>query len=258
MIGVQSMSRQNDQPEFAIVTGGLGSIGRAIEAQLDQRRIAALLLDRAELNSPILQSSKFFKTDCLDEDELTKIISRAWPTMGRLVAVFHCAGGGDLGEQTSEDPALPSNRDLHAVVANNLFTAFNVVRLSVPILRALGGGSLTFISSVNAYGGFGSPGYSASKAALLGYSRTLAVQLASDKIRVNCVSPGSTDTTGFRDLLEKQGKTSALEALRRRAPLKKLVEADEVARAMISIGFDLVSMTGAEILIDNGQSLRRF
>jgi enoyl-[acyl-carrier-protein] reductase (NADH) len=49
-----------------------------------------------------------------------------------------------------------------------------------------------------------------------------------------------------------------LEALRRRAPLKKLVEADEVARAMISIGFDLVSMTGAEILIDNGQSLRRF
>jgi NAD(P)-dependent dehydrogenase (short-subunit alcohol dehydrogenase family) len=120
-------------------------------------------------------------------------------------------------------------------------------------MARLGGGVILHNASIDALGGDGPfASYNAAKAALLGLNRTMALELASDGIRVNCVSPGFTHT----DMTERAVGPKLMEYLTtsfERVPMRRLVKPDEVAAAFAFLASDDASgITGQNVVVDCG------
>ena len=139
------------------------------------------------------------------------------------------------------------------VLATNLRGAFLMAQRVARAQVAAGGGSIVHIASIDASGGDGPyASYNASKAGLLGLSRTMALELGPHGVRVNCVSPGFTHTEmtevgvphGTMDYLLKQFD---------RVPLRRLVRPDEIAAACAFLASDDASaITGIDLTVDCG------
>jgi NAD(P)-dependent dehydrogenase (short-subunit alcohol dehydrogenase family) len=92
--------------------------------------------------------------------------------------------------------------------------------------------------------------YSATKHAVIGLSKSAALQYAANGVRVNVISPGGTDTEMLRDLY---GSQQALDARARRTPLQRLASAEEVANTVVWLASPLSSyVTGQALIVDGG------
>ena len=146
---------------------------------------------------------------------------------------------------------------LHAIVDTNLKGPLLCARAAVPALRARGGGSIVFVSSVQAFQGLaGCVPYAAAKAGLVAAARTLAVEVGGDRIRVNAIAPGTIDTPMLhRDLEpmnvdERDGFLARVEAAN---ALGRIGAPDEVAAATVFLASDRASyVTGSCLLVDGG------
>jgi NAD(P)-dependent dehydrogenase (short-subunit alcohol dehydrogenase family) len=145
------------------------------------------------------------------------------------------------------------------VVENNLVVAFAAVRTVVAEPRVTGGDkSVTFISSINALGGFGAPGYSAAKAGLSGLAKALAPRLGADGIRINTLLLGTVRTPNLLDLLRRRGLDERrLDELAGRSAPRRVLSPEDVARAALSLARDFPGMSGVDVVLDNGQTLTR-
>ena len=167
-------------------------------------------------------------------------------TVGGLNVLVACAGIVELGGVTEMDEA-----SFRRVLDVNTVGVYLGMRTAVPVMRAAGGGSIVNISSVA--GLVGNPhsiGYAASKWAVRGMSRSAALDLAPDGIRVNSVHPGviRTPMTESFDL----SKTSGL------SPLGRLGESVDVADLIVYLASDESSfVTGAELVVDGGVTAGR-
>jgi NAD(P)-dependent dehydrogenase (short-subunit alcohol dehydrogenase family) len=133
----------------------------------------------------------------------------------------------------------------------NLRGAWLVARAVVPLLRARGGGAIVFTGSISGLRGHpGSGAYAASKAGVLGLSRSLAVEVARDGIRVNAVCPGAVATP-------LGGTADELEPFARLNPLGRVAQAEDIAAAICFLASnDARHITGAELVIDGGISMK--
>lgn len=241
----------------ALITGVSGSIGTAAAAAFSDRGFECFGWDRVPPSSA--SNAKFSQCDLLNEKEVDDAVQSLLQSGASLMHVIAVAGGGDPDELSANDVVEESYDTFKRVVAANLFTAFMTVRATLPLLRQSSADrSITLISSINAYGGFGAPGYSAAKAGISGLVKALAPSLGKDKVRINSLVLGTVRTNNLLDLVRRRGLDQGyLDRLASRAALGRILTPDDVAHAAVTVAVDLIGMTGTEIILDNGQILSR-
>ena len=186
-----------------------------------------------------------------DVDEMVRATVERY---GRLDVLYNNAAvqmSGRLVECTEEDWDL--------TIATNLSAIFWACRAGLPHLLEDGGG--TIINTASSLGLMGSEGYAAygaAKAGLVLLTKQIAVEYG-PAVRANVIAPGSIDTPRFRKVLEKTpGAESFVEGLKKSIPVRRLGEADDVARIALFLASDLSSyVSGAVVPADGGLAVYR-
>jgi acetoacetyl-CoA reductase len=182
----------------ALVTGGLGGIGTGICISLSKAAYRVIAADVAQANEArwleTLQMAGVAATrvtlDVTDIEACQVLAQSLIAEHGAIDIIVNCAG-------ITRDASFRkmSKADWDAVMSTNLDSVFNVTKPLVETMIARGWGRIVNISSVNATRGqFGQTNYSAAKAGLLGFTKSLAYELGKYGITVNAVSPGYIDT----------------------------------------------------------------
>ena len=240
-----------------LVTGAASGLGRATCERLGRAgaSVGGLDTNATELRSVIDEMSDTGLTavagvaDVTDLAAVESVVNTIADQLGGLDAVVNAAGiGGYTGDVVRTSPLQWSD-----VLAVNLTGVFHVSRSAIPYLRASGGGAIVNVSSQ--YGLVGcaeSPAYCASKAGVIGLTRAMAVDHATDGITVSCLCPGPIDTPLLaRSLAQEAG--GKLEPARTRGRLLggRPGSPDDVAEAiqfMLTAGF----VTGSIVSLDGG------
>jgi meso-butanediol dehydrogenase/(S,S)-butanediol dehydrogenase/diacetyl reductase len=233
----------------AIVTGGAGGIGSCIVRRLVQEGacVCAVDLDATQLaglQSELGDALRVATGDVSDPALVEHVVAHAEPAATILV---NGAARRTFRSVLDLDAELMQAHFALNVVAPAMWVrsfAARVVEEGVPA-------SIVNITSIVAHRGFASnAAYSASKAALLGYSRCAAIDLAPHGIRVNCVAPGPTRTPLTAELFSNPETLAALEA---RVPLGRIGEPEDVAGAVAFLLSDDSSfLTGATVPVEGG------
>jgi NAD(P)-dependent dehydrogenase (short-subunit alcohol dehydrogenase family) len=240
----------------AIVTGGNRGIGRAIVERFAAEGAELMVVGRnrdtvASTVSAVeaAEGTAFGHTaDVTSSDDLREVVAAATDRWNRIDVLVNNAG---IGRETPFLEIPEDEWDL--VVATNLRAPFLLSQLVAREMVKAGRGAIVHIASIDASGGDGPyASYNASKAALLGLSRTMALELGPLGIRVNCVSPGFTHT----DMTEEAVSPELMDYLLHRfdrVPMRRLVRPDEVASACAYLASDDASaVTGIDLTVDCG------
>jgi NAD(P)-dependent dehydrogenase (short-subunit alcohol dehydrogenase family) len=244
--------------KVALVTGAARGQGAA-EARLFAREGACVVLGdvRAEEGEAVASEIRaaggraaFRTLDVTSEAGWAAAVATAVEEFGGLDVLVNNAG--ILGRPG----ILETSLDLWSrVIAVNQTGPFLGMRAAIPALRRRGGGSIVNISSALATVGYGeSASYTASKGALTALTRTVAVELAPERIRVNVLHPGVIDTPMIDDAMgdDQAGRDAQPDV----APMRRIGHVDEAASAVLYLASDEASfVTGATLAVDGGLSV---
>jgi 2-keto-3-deoxy-L-fuconate dehydrogenase len=173
--------------------------------------------------------------------------------LGRIDILFNNAGivhQGTLLEATEED----WDRALDI----NVKSMFRTCRQAVPVMLRQGSGNIINTASVAGFAGVVKRGvYSVSKAAVVGLTKSLAIDYVSDGIRANCICPGTVDTPSLKSRIDTAAnpKQARLDFIARQ-PMGRLCQAEEIAAlALYLASDDSIFMTGQAVVIDGAMTL---
>jgi NAD(P)-dependent dehydrogenase (short-subunit alcohol dehydrogenase family) len=246
-----------------LITAGASGIGLAIARAFHASKAQVYICDidvpgmeRAAGEMPGLITRR---CDIGDREEITAMVADAAARLGGLDVLVNNAGIGGPTKPVQElDPA-----DWDAVLKVNLTGTFDVTRLAIPHLIRSGRGVVINMSS--AAGRFGyanrSP-YSASKWALIGFTKTLSMELGGHGIRVNAIAPGAVAGERaervFRGRAEATGKSIAEVKLAAMAgqSLKALVDPDDIAALAVFLASDAAKSISGQVLPIDGDMQR--
>ncbi len=232
-----------------LITGGASGIGAAfVEAFAAQRaRVCFLDVDTdAGASLASRTGARFIECDLLDIGALRAAVTEVERAQGGIGVLVNNAGKDDRQDFATIEPA-----DWRRLLALNLDHQFFASQAVAPGMAARGGGSIVMLGSVSWMRGRpGMAAYTTSKAAINGLTRTLARELGSSGVRVNCIVPGAILTERQRALWltpELDRQFIELQALKFR------LTADHVARLALFLGSDeSAGCTGANFLVDAG------
>lgn len=238
--------------KVVLVTGGSRGIGRAI-CQGFAKRGATVVLTYVGNEAAAKESvglveqaggkGKAVKLDTADANACAEVIDSVVKEFGKVDALVNNAG-------IAVDGLIMrfKDEDWDRVLDTNLKGSFALIRsVSRPMMKAKGGAIVNLTSVVGEMGNGGQTAYAASKAGLIGLTKSVARELASRNIRCNAVSPGfiATDmTAGLNDDLKKK-MTEAI-------PLSRLGTGEEIANAVVFLCSDEASYITGEVLKVNG------
>jgi 2-keto-3-deoxy-L-fuconate dehydrogenase len=236
----------------AVVTGAGSGIGRAT-ALLLAREGARVLAADLQANAAAETAEHADGTvipadvDVSDERAVIQLFQRCDDELGAPQLLANIAGVGST--TTAPDTSLD---DWERVFAVNARGTFLCCKHAIPRMVAAGGGSIVNMASIAGLVGLKNrAAYCASKGAVVALTRALALDHVAERIRVNCICPGTVDSPWVRRLLEDAGEP--LESLVARQPLGRLGTPDEIAAAVLYVASDAAAfMTGSALVIDGG------
>jgi len=237
----------------AIVTGGASGIGAAVVDRLLEggARVAVLDVSIAAANP----AAYGIEADVSSDASVRAAVAEAAAEFGGLDIVVNNAGIGAQGTVEDND-----DDEWARVLDINVIGMARVSRAAMPYLRESSSASIVNISSIVATAGLPSRAlYSASKGAVLALTKAMAADHVREGIRVNCVSPGTTDTPWVARLLASAADPEAERAaLAARQPQGRLVTPAEIAEAVAYLASPRnASTTGVSLAVDGGlQELR--
>lgn len=234
-----------------LVTGAASGIGAAIcKLFIEQGALVAGL----DIN-PVTGTDCNCPVDLANEGQLAATLARVEAEFGMPDVVVHAAAMPGKGSCLDTPPSA-----FAAVYNVNVISAVQLIQWCVPAMRSRKKGSIILLSSINA--DFATPtlaAYAASKAALNNLTKTAALELAGEGIRVNAIAPASIDTPMLR---ASYGTTpeglAALAQNVHRHPLARFGQPEEVAQLALFLASDRSAwITGAIMPIDGGASVTR-
>lgn len=240
----------------ALVTGGSRGIGRAIALQLaeygaDVAITFASSVDAAnEVKEEIEakgRKGKAIQADAVNLEKAEAVIEEITGDWDKLDILVNNAG------ITRDNLILRMNEEQwDQVIDTNLKSVFNYSKaVAKPMMRNRGGSIINISSVVGISGNAGQSNYAASKAGIIGFTKSYAKELASRNIRANVVAPGYITTEMTEDLNEK-----VLESIKKETPLNRPGDAAEVASTVAFLASDLSSyITGETIRVDGGMAM---
>lgn len=245
--------------KVAIITGASSGIGYATARLFAQQGAAVVVAARrqAKLDQLVAEiraqggQAIALAGDVGQEPFARQLVEVAIREFGRLDIAFNNAATlGAMGPVP--DMSL---QQWNEVMQTNLASAFLAAKYQLPAMLTSGGGSLIFTSTFVGYTA-GMPGiaaYAASKAGLIGLTKVLATEYGAQKIRVNALLPGGTDTPTGREFASTP---DALEFVASLHALKRMANPAEIAQSALYLASDLSSFTtGTALLVDGGISI---
>jgi NAD(P)-dependent dehydrogenase (short-subunit alcohol dehydrogenase family) len=193
---------------------------------------------------------KFVQTDVTKEDECKNLIDETVKAFGRIDVLVNCAGiiyRNKTAEQTTVE-------EWDNIFNTNMKSMFMITKYAIPELRKTKGSVINLSSYVGLVGFKGSAAYAASKAAIINFSRSVALDHAKEGIRVNCVCPGSVATDMIdKAWLEFGNVEEAKKLWESKHPMGRIAAPEEVAKTILFLASsDASFITGAAIPVDGG------
>ena len=243
------------EKRLAVVTGAARGIGRAIVLELlKQDRIVAgldIIEDQLkDLENVVKQDGFEIITKCVDitnTEDFTETLESLVSEYGGIGILVNNAG-------ITRDNLLirMSDEEFDKVLEVNLRAAFVAMRTAAKSMMRNKFGRIINISSVSGVmGNAGQANYAASKAGLIGLTKTIARELAKKNVTANCIAPGFIDTEMSRKLPEP-----VIEAVKQMIPMRKVGGVEDVAKAVAFLASDDAAyITGQVLCIDGGMAM---
>jgi len=240
--------------QVAIVTGASRGIGRAIALQLAERgaRVACIATSALNAEDSALacaertDGARAFGVDVSNTDDVAALVKEITKSMGPPNLLVNNAG-------ITRDQILMrmSEEDFDRVLSVNLKGAWNFIKAATRPLMKCSGRIINISSVVGVTGNAGQANYAASKAGLIGLTKSVAKELAGRKVRANAIAPGfiETDMTAAIDEKAREQLTGAI-------PLGRIGSAREIALAVDFLaGPGGAYITGQTLIVDGGLSI---
>ena len=243
------------------ISAGAGGIGRAIADRFLQAGAHVRLCDIDEAALTRLEGTQNrlsgLRADVADPEQMEVAFQTLAQVLGGLDVLVNNAGiSGPTATTESITPA-----DWQRTIDVNLNGAFYCSRLAIPLLKASGGGSIINIASTAGLHGYPlrAP-YAASKWALIGFTKTLAMELGPFGIRVNAVCPGSVDGPRIEGVYAAKAAARGVsveeirEAFRQKSSLRTLIAPDDVAETILFLCSDSGARISGQVLAVDGHT----
>jgi len=252
--------------KIGIVTGAGSGIGRATAIGFAARGGAVIVADINEATAHQVVSeitraggkALAVVADVTKLADLEQMISRATKEFGRIDFLHNNAFGVPASMQTTGIAArVGDSRDdvWNHIIDVGLTAVFRATRAVIPVMKRQGGGAIVNTASISGlFADTGIAAYNAAKAAVINFTRVVAVEYARDGIRANCICPGAIDTPLLAPSLEVPGFA---DRFRETIPIGRLGKPEEMANVVLFLASDLASfVTGAAFVADGGQTAK--
>lgn len=244
---------ENNEKKNVLVTGGTRGIGRSIvEAfAVAGYNVAFTFRSSVKEADALIEELKAtgvetlaIQSDASSTEAAAEAVSAVTNAWGSIDVLVNNAGvtRDNLMIRMTED-------DWDTVIANNLKSVFNFCKAAYrPMMKQRSGRIINISSVVGVMGNAGQTNYAASKAGIIGFSKSLAKELGSRGVTVNVVAPGFVQTDMTADL-----RDAAAEAMVAAIPLRRIAEPAEISAAVLFLASDGASyITGNTLLVDGG------
>lgn len=249
------MTTKRFQDKVAMVTGGAAGIGQATALGLAREGAKVIILDLTpkgeEVAAKIRQDggeALFIQTDVSKAEPVQAAVKQAIDSYGQIDILINNAG-------TTRDNIIMmmSEEEWELVLRVNLFSTFHCSKAVVRQMMKKRSGRIVNVASVVGLAGqAGQTNYAASKAGIIGFTKSLAKEVGSRNITVNAVAPGFIKTA-LTDVLPKELVEASIKA----TPLGRLGEVEDVAKAILFLASDAAAfITGHILTVDGGMVMQ--
>ena len=243
--------------KVAVITGAASGIGLGTAVRFAGEGAAVVLGDLNEEGgqSAVRQCKEnagravFQRCDVAADSDIKALVDRAVKEFGKLDIIFNNAGlGGAVG--TIEEITVENWDRTMAILLRAVFLG---MKYAVPEMRKSGGGSIISTASIAGLGGGRGPhAYSAAKAAVINLTRSVALEVGKDRIRVNCICPGGINTPLLYNRLPGGQETTA-QFLSQIQPIPRAGLPDDIANMALFLASDESEwVTGTAMVVDGG------